>query len=244
MAAAARSSIVPPAAPHPLTQPLRIALLVRRRLSGDAGLLVTPNVRRPPHEPEAVAVPSEAERRGAEGTLPGASNVLPASHPLRRPPRAPHRPARSLPPFLRRPPMKYTRFFPVLGLFACVALAGCADTDRPATDLDESSEITEPTQPANTILTVAEDAGLTTFRTAVAQAGLDETLGGPGPFTVFAPSDEAFNALPEGTLESLLETGNRDQLRQSLTYHVLPRQIMSGDLSGEMSIASQEGQSL
>ena len=140
--------------------------------------------------------------------------------------------------------MKYTRFFTVLGLFACVALAGCADTDRPATDLDESSEITEPTQPANTILTVAEDAGLTTFRTAVAQAGLDETLGGPGPFTVFAPSDEAFNALPEGTLESLLETGNRDQLRQILTYHVLPRQIMSGDLSGEMSIASQEGQSL
>lgn len=140
--------------------------------------------------------------------------------------------------------MKYTRFFTVLGLFACVALAGCADTDRPATDPDESSEVAEPTQPANTILTVAEDAGLTTFRTAVAQAGLDETLGGPGPFTVFAPSDEAFNALPEGTLESLLETGNRDQLRQILTYHVLPRQIMSGDLSGEMSIASQEGQSL
>lgn len=140
--------------------------------------------------------------------------------------------------------MTYTRFFTALGLFAFIGLAGCADTDRPATDYEESPETIDQTQPANTILTVAEDAGLTTFRTAVAQAQLDETLNGPGPFTVFAPSDEAFNALPEGTLESLLEPGSRDQLRQILTYHVLPRQIMSGDLSGEMSIASQEGHPL
>src|SRR5690606_41584928 len=96
MAAAARSSIVPPAAPHPLTQPLRIALLVRRRLSVDAGLLVTPNVRRPPHQPEAVAFPSAAERRGAEGTLPAASNVLTGAPPRPRSSLAPRRPARRL----------------------------------------------------------------------------------------------------------------------------------------------------
>lgn len=140
--------------------------------------------------------------------------------------------------------MKYPRFLTILCLFAFVAFVGCADTEQPGTEVEETPEIVEETTPTNTILTEAENAGLTTFRTAVAQADLDETLSGPGPYTVFAPSDEAFNALPEGTLESLLEEGNQDQLQQILTYHVLPRQVMSGDLSGEMDVASVEGQNL
>lgn len=140
--------------------------------------------------------------------------------------------------------MTYSRFLTALCLLAFVAVAGCADTEQPTTELDETPETVDETQPTNTILTEAENAGLTTFRTAVAQAGLDETLNGPGPYTVFAPSDEAFNALPEGTLESLLEEGNRDELERILTYHVLPRQVMSGDLSGEMSAASVEGSDL
>lgn len=140
--------------------------------------------------------------------------------------------------------MKYPRFLTALSLLAFVAFTGCGDSEQPATDYEETPDIAEETQPTNTVLTEAENAGLTTFRTAVAQAGLDETLNGSGPFTVFAPSDEAFNALPEGTLESLLEEGNRDELQQILTYHVLPRQVMSGDLSGEMSVASVEGQNL
>jgi uncharacterized surface protein with fasciclin (FAS1) repeats len=96
----------------------------------------------------------------------------------------------------------------------------------------------------NSILTVAEDAGLTTFRTAVAQAGLDDTLNGPGPFTVFAPSDEAFNALPEGTLESLMEEGMRSKLTDILTYHVIPSKVMSGELSGQMTVNTVQGQAL
>ena len=139
--------------------------------------------------------------------------------------------------------MQYPRFLTALIVLAFVAVAGCGDAEQ-STEAEAPPETVEEATPTNTILTEAENAGLTTFRTAVAQADLDETLNGPGPFTVFAPSDEAFNALPEGTLESLLEPNNRDQLQEILTYHVLPRRVMSGDLSGEMSVASVEGQNL
>ena len=141
--------------------------------------------------------------------------------------------------------MMYSRLFTLLCLFSLVAFVGCADNDAPEMEEEMGEEMMEETMEVdNTILTVAEDAGLTTFRTAVAQAGLDDTLNGPGPFTVFAPSDEAFNALPEGTLESLLEEGNRDKLTQILTYHVIPSKVMSGDLSGQMTVNTVEGQPL
>ncbi len=139
--------------------------------------------------------------------------------------------------------MQFPRLFTALSLAAVLAFAGCGDADRP-TEVEEAPDVVEETIPTNTITTVAEDAGLTTFRTAVAQAGLDETLNGPGPYTVFAPSDEAFSALPEGTLQSLLEPGSRDELQRILTYHVLPRSVMSGDLSGEMSVATVQGQNV
>ncbi|NJL23193.1 MAG: fasciclin domain-containing protein [Leptolyngbyaceae cyanobacterium SM1_3_5] len=69
-----------------------------------------------------------------------------------------------------------------------------------------------------------------TLVTAVTAANLVETLKSPGPFTVFAPTNEAFAALPEGTLEELLKPENRDLLRQVLTYHVVPGDLMAGDL--------------
>lgn len=142
--------------------------------------------------------------------------------------------------------MFHSRLFSLLCTFALLAFVGCADTEAPEADMAEepATETMDDTMAENSILDVAEDAGLTTFRTAVAQANLDETLTGPGPFTVFAPSDEAFNALPEGTLESLLEEGNREQLTKILTYHVVPQQVMSGDLSGEMTVNSVQGQPL
>jgi uncharacterized surface protein with fasciclin (FAS1) repeats len=138
-----------------------------------------------------------------------------------------------------------SRFFTLLCAFALLAFVGCADTEEPEVEMvDDTEMMDDDVMVENSILDVAEDAGLTTFRTAVAQANLDDTLMGPGPFTVFAPSDEAFNALPEGTLESLLEEENRDQLTEILTYHVIPQQVMSGDLSGEMSVNTVEGQPL
>ncbi|MEM0976484.1 MAG: fasciclin domain-containing protein [Pseudomonadota bacterium] len=81
-----------------------------------------------------------------------------------------------------------------------------------------------------------------TLVAAVQAAGLVETLKGEGPFTVFAPTDEAFAALPEGTVESLLLPENKDQLVSILTYHVIPGKVMSGDIAGKsLSVATVEG---
>lgn len=84
------------------------------------------------------------------------------------------------------------------------------------------------------IVDTAVAAGsFTTLVAAVEAAGLVETLKGEGPFTVFAPTDEAFAALPEGTVETLLMPENKDQLTAILTYHVVPGKVMSGDIAGK-----------
>lgn len=80
-----------------------------------------------------------------------------------------------------------------------------------------------------------------TLAAALSAAELVETLKGSGPFTVFAPTDEAFAALPEGTVETLLKPENRDQLTRILTYHVVPGKVMSSDLSDGMKAATVMG---
>lgn len=82
---------------------------------------------------------------------------------------------------------------------------------------------------------------LSTLVAAVQAAGLVETLQSEGPFTVFAPTNEAFAALPEGTLESLLLEENREMLIEILTYHVVPGKVMSGDLSDGMTAETVQG---
>src|SRR6056297_645665 len=89
--------------------------------------------------------------------------------------------------------------------------------------------------------TAVEAGNFTTLAAALEAAGLVETLKSEGPFTVFAPTDEAFAALPEGTVESLLEPENRDQLTAILTYHVVPGSVMSGDLSDGMEAETVNG---
>lgn len=69
-----------------------------------------------------------------------------------------------------------------------------------------------------------------TLAAALGAAGLVETLKGDGPFTVFAPTDEAFAKLPEGTVESLLKPENKDQLVAILTYHVVPGKVKAADV--------------
>ena len=69
-----------------------------------------------------------------------------------------------------------------------------------------------------------------TLVAAVKAAGLAETLKGQGPFTVFAPTEEAFKVLPSGTLESLLEPENKEQLKSILTYHVVSGRVMAADV--------------
>lgn len=95
------------------------------------------------------------------------------------------------------------------------------------------------------IVDVAVNAG--TFNTLVAAVGaadLVATLQSEGPFTVFAPTDEAFAALPEGTVENLLLPENKDQLIAILTYHVISGKVMSTDLQDDMMAATVQGSSV
>jgi uncharacterized surface protein with fasciclin (FAS1) repeats len=81
---------------------------------------------------------------------------------------------------------------------------------------------------SNDIVAVASGAGIfNTLVAAVKAAGLVETLQSPGPFTVFAPTDEAFSKLPKGTVEDLLKPENKDKLVAILTYHVLAGKVMA-----------------
>ena len=93
------------------------------------------------------------------------------------------------------------------------------------------------------IVDTAASAGqFNTLVAAVKAAGLVETLKGDGPFTVFAPTDEAFAKLPEGTVENLLKPENKDQLVAILTYHVVPGTVKSGDIVGKKaSVATVNG---
>merc|ERR1711862_610397 len=85
---------------------------------------------------------------------------------------------------------------------------------------------------------------LSTLVAAVVAGDLVETLSSPGPFTVFAPTNEAFGALPEGTLDSLLKPENKDQLVDILTYHVLPSKVLSTDLNPKQVVKTVEGKEL
>ena len=92
-----------------------------------------------------------------------------------------------------------------------------------------------------TIVETAQDAGsFSTLLSAAESAGLVETLSGDGPFTVFAPTDEAFDALPEGTVEGLSE----EELTSILTYHVVPSAAMAGDLSDGQMLETVNGAEL
>ena len=134
-----------------------------------------------------------------------------------------------------------TRFAFLFVVFTLV-LAACASpsTSTPApTSMPEPTATPEPTEapmeePASrTIVEIAaEDGRFTTLVAAVQAAGLAETLSGEGPFTVFAPTDEAFAALPEGTLDSLLLPENKQQLTDILLYHVVPGKVMASDVAG------------
>ncbi|HYI28670.1 MAG TPA: fasciclin domain-containing protein [Bradyrhizobium sp.] len=83
-----------------------------------------------------------------------------------------------------------------------------------------------------------------TLAAALDAAGLVETLKGPGPFTVFAPTDEAFAKLPEGTVETLLQSENKDQLTAILTYHVVPGEVTAAEVAGLKSAETVNGGTL
>lgn len=130
--------------------------------------------------------------------------------------------------------------------------AACGDDDgaapeEPSTAMAESpaeSGTSAPESPATVVDVAASNDDFSTLVTAVDSAGLAETLSGDGPFTVFAPVNDAFAALPPGTLDSLLLPENQDQLTAVLTYHVVPQEAMSDDLSDGMTVTTVQGQPL
>jgi len=82
----------------------------------------------------------------------------------------------------------------------------------------------------NIVQTAAENPEFSTLAAAINAAGLDLVLNNEGPFTVFAPTNAAFDKLPDGTVESLLKPENKDTLIAILTYHVLPGKVMAADV--------------
>jgi|SRR5271166_3501621 len=94
------------------------------------------------------------------------------------------------------------------------------------------------------IVDTAVAAKFNTLVAAVKAAGLVDTLKGPGPYTVFAPTDEAFAKLPAGTIETLLKPENKDKLRSILLYHVVAGKVMAEDVVTLSSAKTAEGEEL
>ena len=94
-----------------------------------------------------------------------------------------------------------------------------------------------PAAAADIVETAVTNGSFKTLTAALQAAGLVETLKGKGPYTVFAPSDEAFKKLPAGTVENLLKPENKAQLQKVLTYHVVAGNVMSNDLKGKTTNA-------
>ncbi len=98
---------------------------------------------------------------------------------------------------------------------------------------------------ADIVDTAVAAGSFKTLVAAVQAAGLVETLKGPGPFTVFAPTDEAFAKLPPGTVEDLLKPQNKAKLQAVLTYHVVPGRVMAADVKpGRQEVATVQGASI
>jgi PGF-CTERM protein len=114
-----------------------------------------------------------------------------------------------------------------------------------AQNLNETRNIGTNLTAENIVEVAAADADFDTLVSAVEAAGLAGTLSGPGPYTVFAPTDEAFNKLPRGVLTDLTTNESlRDTLRGILTYHVVPGRVLSSDLADGMLLRTVEGGNL
>jgi uncharacterized surface protein with fasciclin (FAS1) repeats len=138
-------------------------------------------------------------------------------------------------------------------LFKLLAAVSCASTMAASVAAQNTPMVGGAAMyPSKTIVENASAANnLTTLVTAVKAAGLVDTLSGPGPFTVFAPTNEAFDKLPAGTVDTLVKPENKDQLTKILTYHVVPGRITSTKLvamikkgNGQAMLTTVEGGTL
>lgn len=124
-----------------------------------------------------------------------------------------------------------------------VVLLLCAGCTQPATQ--PATGTPTPTAPPvselkDIVQTAVADGRFATLVSAVQAADLASTLSGPGPFTVFAPTDDAFKNLPEGTVATLLQDP-KGQLSQILLYHVVPGKLMAGDIVNQTTLMTAQG---
>ncbi|WP_008314003.1 fasciclin domain-containing protein [Leptolyngbya sp. PCC 6406] len=136
----------------------------------------------------------------------------------------------------------------LVSLGAVFALGACGDAgdvtadpveETPTVEAPAEEEMTAAETGSTVVDIAASDESFSTLVTALEAAGLDEVLAGEGPYTVFAPTNEAFAALPEGVLEELLLPENQALLTQILAYHVVPAEVLSADVtSGEAPTAA------
>jgi uncharacterized surface protein with fasciclin (FAS1) repeats len=140
--------------------------------------------------------------------------------------------------------MKITKIMLVsaLSAFALAACSGEAPTDTAATEVvqDDStpapgSIAAEPTGDQNIVALAQGNPNVSTLVSAVTAAGLGETLSGPGPFTVLAPTNDAFNKVGKATLDGLMTPDSKDKLGGILKYHVISGNIKSGDLAKQIA---------
>ena len=130
----------------------------------------------------------------------------------------------------------------VVAVAAALTLSACSSSSDEATTAESSAAVEEAS--VGTIVEVASaNPDFSTLVAAVSAAGLVETLSGEGPFTVFAPTNEAFAALPPGVLDALLLPENKDALVKILTYHVVPGTVLAADIT-DGDVATVEGQNV
>jgi uncharacterized surface protein with fasciclin (FAS1) repeats len=142
--------------------------------------------------------------------------------------------------------MKVKNMFFAASLAALtVACGGQESTNSYEMDeMDAIEETMEVESEPNVVEIAVSSPDHTTLVAAVAAAGLVETLSGDGPFTIFAPTNAAFDALPAGTVEQLLLEENRDQLTAILTFHVVAGNVLSSDLSDGQVVPTLNGAEL
>ena len=118
-----------------------------------------------------------------------------------------------------------------LGVFLMTTISATANNNDPVKKNEDKLTKTERLKEKQTIVGVAaSNDNFSTLVAAVTAADLVATLNSDGPFTVFAPTNEAFAKLPEGTVECLLNTENKGTLTSMLTYHVVPGKFMDADV--------------
>ena len=137
-------------------------------------------------------------------------------------------------------------------LAMAVSLSACTMSDQGGSEIASSASVASISNPMvggaamyptrNIVENAVNSADHTTLVAAVKAAGLVETLSSPGPFTVFAPTNDAFDALPDGTVETLLKPENKATLTKILTYHVVAGRLTAADLAAKAKMMGGKAQ--